>query len=46
MLEIVRLELGPVLTNSYLIADPETGEAVVIDPAWDGHLILAARLAD
>jgi len=41
MLEIISLTLGPVLTNAYLVADPETGEAAVIDPAWDGHLILA-----
>jgi len=40
-LEILTLTLGPVLTNAYLVADPETGEAAVIDPAWDGHLILA-----
>jgi len=40
-LEILSLTLGPVLTNAYLIADSETGEAAVIDPAWDGHLILA-----
>ena len=36
MLEIITFVLGPVQTNTYLIADPETGEAVVIDPAWDG----------
>jgi hydroxyacylglutathione hydrolase len=42
MLEILTLTLGPVATNCYLIADPETKEAVVIDPAWDGHVILAA----
>lgn len=41
MLEIISLTLGPVATNCYLIADPETQEAVVIDPAWDGHIILA-----
>ena len=41
MLEIVKLVLGPVQTNSYLIADPQTKEAVVIDPAWDGDKILA-----
>ena len=41
MLEIVSLTLGPVATNAYLIADGETGDAAVIDPAWDGHLILA-----
>ena len=47
MLEIVTLVLGPVQTNTYLIADPQTGEAAVIDPAWDGQLILeAARHRD
>ncbi len=41
MLEIVSLTLGPVQTNAYLIADSETHEAAVIDPSWDGHIILA-----
>ncbi|KAA3647007.1 MAG: MBL fold metallo-hydrolase [Chloroflexi bacterium] len=41
MLEIVSLTLGPAVTNAYLIADSESGDAAVIDPAWDGHLILA-----
>ena len=41
MLEIVPFLLGPVQTNSFLIADPQTGEAVVIDPAWDGQRIVA-----
>lgn len=40
-LDIVSFTLGPAQTNAYLIADPATGEAAVIDPAWDGHLILA-----
>jgi glyoxylase-like metal-dependent hydrolase (beta-lactamase superfamily II) len=40
MLEIVSFVLGPVQTNAYLLGDPETGEAAVIDPAWDGELIL------
>jgi len=40
MLSIVPLILGPVATNAYLIADTETGEAAVIDPAWDGQSIL------
>jgi glyoxylase-like metal-dependent hydrolase (beta-lactamase superfamily II) len=42
MLEIVSLTLGPAQTNAYLVADPQSGEAVVIDPAWDGDRILAA----
>lgn len=41
MLSVVPLILGPVATNAYLIADSESGEAAVIDPAWEGNLILA-----
>lgn len=41
MLEIVTLVLGSVSTNCYLIADTETGEAAVIDPAAEGQVILA-----
>jgi glyoxylase-like metal-dependent hydrolase (beta-lactamase superfamily II) len=41
MLEIVSFTLGPAQTNAYLVADSQTHEAAVIDPAWDGHLILA-----
>ncbi len=40
MLEVVQFCLGPVQTNAYLIADGETHDAAVIDPAWDGQLIL------
>jgi hydroxyacylglutathione hydrolase len=40
-LEIVTLPLGPVRTNAYLIADSSSGDAAVIDPAWDGEVILA-----
>ncbi len=40
-LQIVTLTLGPVATNAYLIADSDTGAAAVIDPSWDGQLILA-----
>jgi glyoxylase-like metal-dependent hydrolase (beta-lactamase superfamily II) len=41
MLEIVTFTLGPAQTNAYLVADSETREAAVIDPSWDGKLILA-----
>ena len=41
MLTIVTFTLGPVMTNSYLIADGETGEAAVIDPADKGRLIVS-----
>lgn len=40
MLEILPFLLGPVETNAYLVADSDTREAAVIDPAWDGALIL------
>jgi len=39
MLEIISFILGPVGTNVFMIADSTDGEAVVVDPAWDGHLI-------
>ena len=38
-LEVVPFVLGPAVTNAYLVGDPENGQAVVIDPAWDGDLI-------
>lgn len=38
-MKILTLTLGPVQTNCYIVADPETNEAVVIDPSWDGALI-------
>jgi hydroxyacylglutathione hydrolase len=41
MLEIVTFTLGPVKTNAYLVADSESHDAAVIDPAWDGQVILA-----
>ena len=40
-LEIVTFQLGPVHTNAYLIADSASGDAAVIDPAWDGEIIQA-----
>jgi hydroxyacylglutathione hydrolase len=41
MLEIVSLVLGPAFTNTYLITDADSGEAAVVDPAWDGQIIMA-----
>ncbi len=41
MLEILTFPLGPVHTNAYLIADPHTREAAVIDPSWDGGFLLS-----
>jgi glyoxylase-like metal-dependent hydrolase (beta-lactamase superfamily II) len=41
MLEIVTFTLGPAQTNAYLVADSVTHDAAVIDPAWDGELILS-----
>jgi hydroxyacylglutathione hydrolase len=42
MLETLTLTLGMTMTNSYLVTDTNTQEAVVIDPAADGHIILQA----
>ncbi len=44
MLEIATFTLGPAMTNAYLVADSETKEAAVIDPAWDGHVILTEAI--
>ena len=41
MLEIIPFTLGPAQTNAYLIADPDTRDAAVIDPSWDGKRILS-----
>ncbi len=35
-LSIVPMVLGPFQTNTYLVADPESRVAAVIDPAWGG----------
>ena len=37
---VVPFVLGPVQTNAYLIGDTTSSEAVVIDPAWDGEVIV------
>lgn len=42
MLEIVTFTLGPVMTNAYLVADTSVSTAVVIDPADEGDVIVAA----
>jgi hydroxyacylglutathione hydrolase len=41
MLEVVSLILGPVATNAYIVGDSFSGQAVIIDPAWDGEAIVA-----
>ncbi len=40
-LEIVRMTLGPLPNNVYLLGDQDAGDAVVIDPSFDSHLVLA-----
>jgi hydroxyacylglutathione hydrolase len=42
MLENVSFTLGPAQTNAYLVTDSDTKDSAVIDPAWDGHIILEA----
>jgi len=39
MLHIEKWVLGPVATNTYLVGDSDTNQAVVIDPAWDGKFL-------
>lgn len=40
-LEIVTFQLGPMQNNSYLVADPKTNAAVVIDPSFGAEAMLA-----
>jgi hydroxyacylglutathione hydrolase len=44
MLEIVPLVLGFAATNCYLVAEAESGEVVVVDPAWEGQTILSTAM--
>lgn len=44
-MQILTFILGPVQTNAYLLADEASGEAAVVDPAWDGPGILSAAIA-
>jgi glyoxylase-like metal-dependent hydrolase (beta-lactamase superfamily II) len=37
--QIQQLSLGPLGTNCYLLVCEATGEAAVIDPAWDGRAL-------
>lgn len=43
-LEIVSFTLGPVQSNGYLVGDPASQTAVVIDPGWDGGRIFQGAL--
>lgn len=37
--QVLHLPLGPLQTNCYVLACSDTGQAAVIDPAWDGRAI-------
>jgi len=39
-LEILTYTLGPAQANAYLVGDPISQSAVVIDPVWNGDLLL------
>jgi glyoxylase-like metal-dependent hydrolase (beta-lactamase superfamily II) len=41
MIRILQMSLGPLQTNSYVLACTTTNRAAVIDPAWDGRAIQA-----
>ena len=45
-LYVKQLELGPMQNFIYLIGDPATREAAVVDPGWEVPKILAAAEAD
>lgn len=39
-MRVITLPLGPLETNCYIVADPDSGEAAIIDPAWSAATIL------
>lgn len=39
-LEIIAFELGPLSNNTYLVADPESHAAIVIDPAFGSSTVV------
>ncbi len=39
-IKILQLPLGPLQTNAYLLGCQESKQAAVIDPSWDGRLIV------
>ena len=45
-LYLKQLELGPMQNFIYLIGDPETREAAVVDPGWEIPRVLGAAKAD
>ena len=34
-MKYISMELGPIMTNCYIVYDTDTKEAMVVDPAWD-----------
>ena len=45
-LYLKQMELGPMQNFVYLVGDRETGECVVVDPAWEIETIVRAAEAD
>ena len=43
---IEALELGPLMTNCYVVGCPETLEAMIVDPGGNGEVIAALRRHD
>ena len=41
-LSIIQMSLGPLQTNCYVMACTETGQAAIVDPAWDARAIVRA----
>jgi glyoxylase-like metal-dependent hydrolase (beta-lactamase superfamily II) len=39
---LITLSLGPLETNCYILGDPDSKQAAVIDPGWDAPKVLAA----
>ena len=40
MLEVIQLTLGPLPNNVFILGNDDTGDAVVIDPSFEGQVVL------
>ncbi|MFH1653418.1 MAG: MBL fold metallo-hydrolase [Pseudomonadota bacterium] len=45
-LTIRQIPVGPMMNFSYLVGDPKSGKAVIIDPCWEAEKLIARAMSD